>query len=625
MARGQRLDDIAESEKKIYSALRTYNTQSVSSNNFDVSYYRCEWSVDPAIRYISGKVTSYFTITVSSNNIVYDLYNDLAIDSIVYHGNKISFSRPGNNSVQINFPATINAGQKDSVSLIYHGVPPNIGFGSFNMTIHNGAPVLWTLSEPYGAATWWPCKDITTDKADSLDVVISYPSQYVSSSNGVTVKETISGNTKTTHWKHRYPIATYLIAIAVTNYTVTHDEVQLPSGTMPIAVYAYPENNADFQNGIAAAKFCLPGFSSLFIEYPFAKERFAETQFGWGGGMEHQTNIFIVNASSNLVAHELGHQWFGDRITCGSWQDLWLNEGFATYMEYIYTELSNPGGELAQLKGWTDIVTSFPVGSVFVDDTSNLTRLFDGRLTYKKGGYLLHMLRWKLGDSTFFRGLRRYLTDPLLAYHTARTADLQRNLETESGQDLTQFFQEWLYGQGYPNYDAQWNQQANNIVRVQLNQTTSDPSSVAFYHMPVPLQFKNASRDTTITVNHEYSGQIFTVNPGFSADTLIIDPKLWIVAKTKTSKQLPAPAAIGNVMIYPNPVRSQFSVSFPSTITNLNIQIFNAAGQMVFSKTPATNTSALDVPAQNWAAGIYWLRVSGNNFTETRKFFISNK
>src|SRR5690606_2063981 len=146
------------------------------------------------------------------------------------------------------------------------------------------------------------------------------------------------------------------------------------------------------------------------------------------------------------------------------------------------------------------------------------------RLTYLKGGYLVHMLRWILGDSTFFRGVRRYLNDPLLSYGTALSSDLKRNLEAESGVDLTNFFDDWLYGEGYPNYSAIWIQKPNFEVEVKLDQTQSHPS-VSFFEMPVPLYFSSATKDTIIRVDHVQNGQIFTVNPGFAADTMMIDPE----------------------------------------------------------------------------------------------------
>lgn len=613
-------DDISQVEKKNFLQLRTADSYSVSSNNFDVNFYRCEWYIDPAVRKISGTVTSYFTLTSASNSITYDLSSILTVDSVIMRGNKISFNHAPNNALQIIFPATIAGGQKDSVSIFYKGIPPNTGFGSFNMTTHNGTPVLWTLSEPYGAPTWWPCKDVTSDKPDSIDIIITNPSQYISSSNGLPVSEVVNGGNRTIHWKHRYPIATYLVALAITNYNINQDVAQLPGRTMPVVMYAYPENAAAFQPAVNVAKFCLQAFSNLLTEYPFAKERYAQTQFGWGGGMEHQTNSFIVNANSGLVAHELAHQWFGDKITCGSWQDLWLNEGAATYMEYIYIELSNPAGKLPQLQTWTNSITSNPSGSVFVPDTTILNRLFDSRLTYRKGAYLHHMLRWKLGDSIYFRGIRKYLNDPALVYRHARTVDLERNLETESGQTLTEFFKDWFYGEGYPNYEAVWNQNASNVVRLQLNQTQSH-TSVSFFEMPVPIQFKNATRDTIIRVNHSSNGQIYTLNPGFAADTVIIDPQLWILSKIKTAKKIQAPVSSG-INIYPNPVRNQFLISYPNNFSNLQVRVFNSLGQLMTSRNVISSSSEMNIDAVAWPSGMYWLHVSGSNFNQTKKFLV---
>jgi aminopeptidase N len=615
---------LAEKEAKQFETLRSYDLHSVSSTNYDINYYRCEWTVDPAVRFISGSVTSYFTILSQSNSIVFDMSNALAVDSILYHGKKTTFIQTINDGLQVNFPASIAANQKDSVSIFYKGAPPNTGFGSFNTTTHSGMPVLWTLSEPYGAPTWWPCKDITTDKADSIDIIITNPATYTSSSNGMNVKEVVNGNNRTTYWKHRYPIATYLVAIAVTNYTIVNDLVQLPSRQMPVILHSYPETLSSFRIAIDIAKFCLQGFSSRFIEYPFSAEKYAQTQFSWGGGMEHQTNSFITSSGAGLVAHELSHQWFGDKITCGSWHDIWLNEGFATYMEYIYVELSSPSSRFSMLQGLNNYITSQPGGSVYVPDTTNINRIFDGRLTYDKGGYLLHMLRWKLGDSAFFRGVRRYLMDPLLAYRHAYTADLKRNLEVESNQDLTKFFNQWYYGEGYPNYHATWTQQGSNVVRLELDQTTST-STVPFFEMPVPLEFKSATRDTILVVNHTANNQVFTLNPGFTADSIIIDPQLWILSRNKTSNKVSIASSTSDLVVFPNPVKGEFSISYPNNYPGLQVRIFNATGQLVYSEKPATGNVSSTIDASQWAAGVYLLTISANGIQETRRFEVLRK
>jgi aminopeptidase N len=184
-------------------------------------------------------------------------------------------------------------------------------------------------------------------------------------------------------------------------------------------------------------------YADLFEPYPYADEKYGHAEFGWGGGMEHTTVSFMGGLGRGLIAHELGHQWFGDKVTCGSWQDVWLNEGFATYLAGMVIE--NLDGE-ADFRSWKQdqisSVTYYPDGSVYIpaQDTTSVNRIFSSRLSYNKGSMVLHMLRKKLGDAVFFQGLREYLDDPNLAYGYAKTPDLMQHLESASGEDLTEFF-----------------------------------------------------------------------------------------------------------------------------------------------------------------------------------------
>ena len=330
-----------------------------ASNNYDVKYYRCEWEVNPAVRYIAGKVTVYFVITTAANNIQIDLANTLTVDSVKQR-NTLLTKQHSNNTLSFDFPAVINAGVLDSVSVYYKGVPPNNGFGSFEITTHAGTPVMWTLSEPYGSRDWWPCKNGLDDKADSVDIFITTPSQYRAASNGILQSETITagGTKKTAYWKHRYAIVSYLVCFAVTNYTVFNNSVLLGSTNLPMQTYCYPESQAAFQAGTQNTLDALQFFSNQFGDYPFIKEKYGHVQFSWGGGMEHQTASFMVNVNESLVAHELGHQWFGDKITCASWEDIWLNEGFATYLAAIYLENKYPANTLNSRKNVINNITS---------------------------------------------------------------------------------------------------------------------------------------------------------------------------------------------------------------------------------------------------------------------------
>ena len=225
--------------------------------------------------------------------------------------------------------------------------------------------------------------------------------------------------------------------------------------------------------------------------YPYSKEKYGHAEFGWGGGMEHTTMTFMGGWNRGLIAHELAHQWFGNKVTCGSWEDIWLNEGFATYLAALVIE--NFDGETS-FKAWRsssiNYITSQSSGSTFVTDTTSVNRIFDGRLSYNKGAMILHMLRYKLGDDPFFQGIKNYLADPKIAYGYARTIDLQRHLEAVSSIDLTEFLNDWFLGEGYPTYQVTWYQNpTNKEVQFTVNQNQSH-SSVSFFEMPLACKSK---------------------------------------------------------------------------------------------------------------------------------------
>jgi hypothetical protein len=531
--------EIALMESRGHQRLNNSENATSASNNFDVKYYRLEWEVDPAIRYIKGRVTVYYVITSATSSVDLDLMSPLVADS-VRQRNVLLTKSHANNTLSINFPGNVNAGTLDSVSIYYQGVPPNTGFGSFIQSTHAGTPVMWSLSEPYGSRDWWPCKNGLDDKADSIDVFVTNPIAYKAASNGLLQSETLTaGGTKiTAHWKHRYAIASYLICFAVTNYTVFNNTVQLSTGILPMQTYCYPESLNSFQTGTINTLNAMQLFDTTFGPYPFMNEKYGHVQFGWGGGMEHQTATFIVNIGESLCAHELGHQWFGDKITCGTWKDIWLNEGFATHLASMYMEKKYPANVLSTRKSEISNITSQPGGSVEVDDTTNVNRIFDSRLSYTKGSHLLYMLRWKLGETVFFNAIRNYQTDPAIIYGFARTADLKRNLEQTSGKNLTNFFNQWYSGQGYPTYNVQWSNTDSGNVWIKMNQVTSHVS-VPFFELPVALQFKNATQQATVIVDNIVNGEIFIKPIGFVADTVIIDPEAWLITRNNTTTKFP--------------------------------------------------------------------------------------
>lgn len=620
------VNDIAAMEKLISQRAIAGNVMeniTSASNNYDVKYYRCEWEVNPAIRYITGKVTMYFVVTTATNNIQLDLMNTLTVDSVKQR-NQVLSKLHNNNTLSIDFPAVINAGVLDSLAVFYKGVPANNGFGSFETTTHAGTPVMWSLSEPYGSRDWWPCKNGLDDKADSVDIIVTAPAQYKAAANGMLQNETlVSGGTKKqTYWKHRYPIASYLVCFAVTNFAVFNNSVLLGSTNLPMQTFCYPENLASFQNGTQNTLDAMQLFHNNFGDYPFIKEKYGHVQFSWGGGMEHQTSTFVVSIDESLCAHELGHQWFGDKVTCASWEDIWLNEGFATFLAAFYMENKYPANTLNSRRSVINNITSAPGGSVWVDDTTNVGRIFDGRLSYNKGSYLLYMLRWKLGDAAFFNGLRQYQKDTKLAYGFAKTDDLKRNLEQASGQDLTEFFKDWFKGQGYPSYNVQWTQIGKEYVNITMNQTTSH-NSVDFFELPVALKFKNATQEKTIVVDNKTNGETFFRNIGFIADTVIIDPEYWLVTKNNVSAKVPDPLAGQNIVkVFPNPVGDHFYIYLRKmTAANVNINLFNAAGQRVYTRAVSlvNGSDYLEIPSAYLPKGVYFLKIEAGDFKFVKK------
>lgn len=614
--------DIPTLEMQGHLRLDNPQVHTGASANFDVKHYRCEWEVDPAIRYISGKVTVFFRMTSPGNSISLDLMNSgLTTDSVTYHGVRLPILH-NHDVLEIDFPVSLGLGTFDSVSISYHGIPPTSGFGSFVQTTHAGVPVIWTLSEPYGSRDWWPCKNGLDDKTDSIDVFITSPDSYSAASNGLLQDQIITGNKKVTHWKHNYPIATYLVCFAVTNYTVFNNSVQLGAVTLPMVTYCYPESLASFQANTPLVLDALKLYHNTFGDYPFLKEKYGHVQFSWGGGQEHQTSTFIVAANEGLMAHELAHQWFGDKVTCKSWADIWLNEGFATFLASYYSELKYPGNIITTRKNEIAGITSLPDGSVWVDDTTNVNRIFNGRLSYNKGSHLLYMLRWKLGDSAFFGGLRTYLTDPALSYGFASTDDLKRNLEHSGHQDLTQFFRDWFYGQGYPSYQVKWSQLSSAFVKINMSQTTSHPS-VNFFAMPVALKFKNALEEKTIIMNNTTNGQVIFSNIGFIADTVIIDPEYWLISRSNISKKLEdSVTGINNIQVFPNPAHTELYIYFRNfNLPSLSLRMVNALGQVVLQKNISINRSDfVDLPIGYLHKGTYFLTIeSGDKIRITKK------
>jgi aminopeptidase N len=601
---------LSESRTMLKSA--SFEEQS-SYSETDFIYQRMEWNVDPAIKYITGKITTYFKFkSAGTDKIMFDLMNNLKVDSVVQHKVQVDFFQSGN-VLTILLRETPGKGVIDSLSVYYKGIPDASGFGSFVCSTHgNNVPVLWTLSEPYGAREWWPCKQSLSDKIDSIDIIVNTPQSYRSAANGMLISEKVSGGRRIMQWKHRYPIAAYLVAIAVTNYSDYSDIMHLSQDRdMPVVNFVYPETLTTARTNTPQTLDVMGLFNQLFGEYPFSREKYGHAEFGWGGGMEHQTMTFIHNFNFELIAHELAHSWFGNCITLASWHDIWLNEGFATYATGLTYERMFNG---KYWKTWKTNVTasilSATDGAVYVADTTNVGRVFNSRLSYSKGGYLLHMLRLKLGDTVFFKALQNYFSDPAVKFGYATQRQWVNHLESASGISLTEFFNDWYYGEGYPVYSATFENLSGSRLRIKLSQTTSHVS-VPFFEMPVPIRVYSAGRkdSTDIRLENVVNNQVFEIHVPFLVAELSIDPDLWLIRKIdKVTAVDDLAARLPGIRVVPNPSDGKWEIITGTNEISEMTELFDLSGRLLIQQKTPGNT----FKAPGLRSGVYLVKITTN-------------
>ena len=570
----------------------------------DIYYAKIEWKVNPEIYYIRGIVEFYFHKQDSTSDFIhFDLTSNLKVDSIISAQKSISFTHK-NDIISIESNLFQNT---DSLTIYYSGEPNKSGFETFTQEFHgSNYPIISTLSEPYGAADWWPCQNSVTDKIDSTEITITCPNKYTGISNGILIKTNKKDTVNSYVWKHNYPIATYLIAFAVTNYAQFDLYFKMDEkDSVLIQNFVYPEDGLVARKGISDIEPAFKLFSDQYMPYPFAKEKYGHAQFNWGGGMEHQTISFVTNFEYYLLVHEMAHQWFGDYITCSSFRDIWLNEGFAVFSEGLATEKLIGKQEFINWKiSKKNQIMSAPGGSVYVDDTTDIWRIFDGRLTYAKAGMVLQMLRNQIGDSAFWEGIHSYLKDTALVYNFALTKDLKRHFEKASGTDLTNFFNEWIYGEGYPIFYIKYTSSGQSFY-LELEQKTS--ASTPLFHVKIPVQFTGQNRDTLVWINVTQNRQIDKFDLDFIPEHIYFDPEQDLIAQWNTNLL----NLRKKIAVYPNPAKDELNIFFDKEYNESKIKIYNLKGDILYTDT-LKNKFYVKINISNFKKGRYFLIIDND-------------
>lgn len=582
------------------------SAEAMDDSREDIHQLNAYWQVDPAVRFIQGEIQYRFVVLAAQyDSLRLELSPGLSIDSILLNGNHVGWQRI-NRRLSIPVEGALPSTQQ-TVSLFYRGEPGNSGFGSFvQSTTPEGDPIIWTLSQPDGAADWWPIKPGLSDKIDSSDFVIRIPQGNKAACNGKLIMVDTLPDALQFHWQHRYPIAPYLVAVAVTAYDEIRSMVPLSTGEVELLNYCFPSKRGEWEWQQAEVKAMFQYFDSLFVPYPFMREKYGHAQFGWGGGMEHQTMSFMADLGPWLTSHELAHQWFGNLVTCRSWKDIWLNEGFATWMTGLFFERFNPPAFYYWKRNNILEIISKPDGSVLVDDTTLVSRIFDGRLSYYKGAMVLHMLRLRMGDDAFWQACRNYLNDPELQFGFAATDDFREHAEAAGGVSLVDFFDAWIRSEGHPQVSVLWRDEAQG-VRLKLRQRASTGASTVFpMQLVIRMKSEMQIRDTTLLF--DTSERELIIPCGFAVDSVIPDPHSDVIAQFQTGR-LSVESSDGSV--YPNPYQTGLLwFDIEAAPQPINAELWDLTGRIIRPAMPiVVELGRLGFDPGDLSNGLYVLRL----------------
>lgn len=611
-----------------YIHLKTKQNSQV--HDYDVKFYFLDINLERTSAYVKGNVTINARVTVNLlDTFVCELSSSLTVDSVKFNNLTSSYYRPTD---EIHIPVNPGLSQNTdfTAQIFYKGSPPSGGFfnGLSNGTSPSwGNQVTWSLSEPFNAHHWWPCKQVLPDKADSAWIFITTDNQNKAGSNGLLTNITTMPNNKLRYeWKTNYPIAYYLISASVAKY-VDYSIYAKPSALVNDSilvqnfVYDNPSTLTYFKSQIDLTVDFINLYSDLYGLYPFSKEKYGHCMAPLGGGMEHQTMTTLGNFNFFLTCHELSHQWFGDNVTCATWSDIWVNEGFADYSEYLAAQyLQGQSQASSHMLTKHNNVMSQPGGSIYIPPYLAIdeNRIFDQRLSYNKGGAFLHMIRFELQDDTlFFNTLKNYQIQ--FKDSVATGIDFKSVLEATSSMNFTDFFNQWYFGEGYPTFNIIW-EHKNDTLFFSSTQTTSTSVTPLFKMLMEYKLVSPTDGDTIIRVYQTNNINHYRIPTKKNITDIIVDPNNWVVnGNGSVILGLNEPQNPLCFTLFPNPCNNYVELNLFNAYTNkYKIEIYDLTGKLVFSEDYSSND--ITINTNELPQGVYIMKGINDKSTYIKKF-----
>jgi len=588
-------------------------------NKYDMKFQHLNLNMERTGKTVSGSVRSIAQVKSNTlDTFGLELYSNLIIDSARINGSLVTPIR-NTHAVSFILPNTLQQNETIDAMIYYRGTSPTLNGSAIGDGLNNGTSqswgnqVTWSLSEPYSAYEWFPCKQQLQDKLDSVYVFVTTDAANKVGSNGILTAVVDLGTKKRYEWKSKYVIDYYLISIAIAKY-VDYSFYAHPAGTADSIliqnyVYDNPATLTNFKSVIDQTDDLVEFFSDKFGLYPFADEKYGHAMAPFGGGMEHQTMTSLGTFNFELVAHELGHQWWGDHVTCRTWNDIFINEGFASYCEHLALEQFNPSNAASTMLQVHNNVMSQTGGSVYNPDTVTVNRIFSSRLSYDKGSAVVHSLRFIINDDNlFFTALKNFQQQ--FAYNTASILDFKASVENTTGLNLTQFFNQWIFGEGYPTFTVKWNQVGNNFY-LKNTETVSMSSVTPLFITPIEFKLTRSNGDTIIKVYQDALVKDYTFTINGTISNVTSDPNNWILNKgtvTRDANLVSIKELNDNnlISVYPNPAKDNLIINntINANITQYHYTIHDVSGKLILNGTTLQTILIKDI-----TDGMYFLTI----------------